>query len=164
MNAKSPWRPMRTHDIAAVYELSRRVHADYPERPAVLAEKLKLFPAGCFVLEMAGRVAGYCFSHPWHGAPPPLDELLGALPAAPSVYFIHDVTLDERERGRGHAAAIVPMLIGVARDCGALRLMLVAVNGAEKFWNRFGFAEVPDMQATVRAKYGPRAVAMERAL
>ena len=41
--------------------------------------------------------------------------------------------------------------------------MLVAVNGAEKFWSRFGFAEVPSLQATVREKYGPRAVAMERA-
>jgi GNAT superfamily N-acetyltransferase len=164
MSASLPWRPMRPDDIPAVFALSRRVHVDYPEREAVLAEKRELFPAGCFVLAVREQVAGYAFSHPWHGAPPSLDAFLGALPAAPSRYFIHDVTLDASVRGQAHAAALVPALTGIARNCGVPRIMLVAVNGAERFWMRLGFRAVDDArQIEVHAKYGPRAVLMERA-
>lgn len=163
MNAKVPWRPMRPQDIPAVYALSRRVHADYPERAVVLAEKLQLFPAGCFVLEMDGQPSGYAFSHPWHDAPPRLDTLLTALPAAPSRYFIHDVTLDASARGYGHAAALVPVLAALARGCGVPHMMLVAVNGADEFWARYGFGAANDgAQMEVRVKYGPRALLMER--
>ena len=86
-----------------------------PEREAVLAEKCALFPAGCFTLATDGHLAGYCFSHPWTDAPPRLDSFLGTLPAAPSRYFIHDVTLDDA-RGHGTPPTLVPVLAGVARD------------------------------------------------
>jgi N-acetylglutamate synthase-like GNAT family acetyltransferase len=56
-------------------------------------------------------------------------------------YFIHDVTLDPGARGHGHAAAIVPILIDVARGCGLRRALLVAVNRAGSFWAKIGFAE-----------------------
>jgi GNAT superfamily N-acetyltransferase len=163
MSAQNAWRPMRPEDIPAVFALSRRVHADYPEREAVLAEKRALFPAGCFVLETGGHLAGYCFSHPWTDAPPRLDAFLGALPAAPSRYFIHDVTLAPDARGQGHAAAVVPILADAARDCGVPHMMLVAVNGAEGFWTRSGFRAVDAAQTDVHEKYGPRAMLMERA-
>jgi GNAT superfamily N-acetyltransferase len=162
---------MRPDDIQAVYALSRRVHTDYPERKAVLAEKLTLFPAGCFVLEVGaagegdgGRMMGYAFSHPWvKDSVPSLDTFLTALPDHPTAYFIHDVTLDESMRGQGYAAKIVPVLVDVARTHGLTHLILVAVNGAEVFWGRFGFGEVGDAatQVAVRFKYGARAMLME---
>jgi GNAT superfamily N-acetyltransferase len=158
---------MRPDDIPAVYVLSRGVHTDYPEREAVLAEKLALFPAGCFVLEADGakdgrRIAGYAFSHPWVKDPvPSLDTFLTALPDHPTTYFIHDVTLDERVRGQGHAAEIVPVLVDVARSHGLTHMMLVAVNGAEVFWAKFGFdASDSVSQASVREKYGAKATLM----
>jgi GNAT superfamily N-acetyltransferase len=163
MNANA-WRPMRPADIPAIFAVSQRVHVDHPERGAVLAEKFSLFPAGCFVLAVHEEVVGYAFSHPWHGAPPALDTLLGALPAAPSRYFIPDVTLDAGVRGKGYAAAIVPKLVDAARAFGVPRLMLVAVNGAEGFWSQFGFRAVEGaLQREAQAKYGAGAVAMERA-
>ena len=172
MSAKvlTTWRPMTPADIPAVYALSRAVHTDYPEREAVLAEKRALFPAGCAVLDAgaddSSHIVGYAFSHPWSDTPPSLDTFLTALPAQPSSYFIHDVTLDERTRGEGHAAAIVPMLIEIARARGLTRTMLVAVNGAEVFWGRFGFVATNDavQRAKVRARYGQRAKVMSRSL
>ena len=158
---------MRPGDIPAAHALSRRVHADHPEREAVLAEKLALFPAGCFALDADESVSGYAFSHPWtDGVLPNVDALLGALPTAPSRYFIHDVTVGPDARRKGHAAAIVPVLLDTARTCGLRRVGLVAVNGAEVFWLRFGFAEVADeaIQAAAHEKYGSRAVAMTRSL
>jgi predicted N-acetyltransferase YhbS len=155
---------MRPDDIPAVYALSRRVHTDYPEREAVLAEKLALFPSGCFVLEAdaanGGHIVGYAFSHPWvKDSVPSLDTFLTTLPDQPTTYFIHDVTLDGSMRGEGHAATIVPTLMDVARAGGLTHMMLVAVNGAEVFWGRFGF--VPLGQRTLREavteKYGKHA-------
>jgi len=157
---------MRPEDIPAVYALSRRVHTDYPERESVLAEKLTLFPAGCFVLAAGGggsSVAGYAFSHPWvKDSVPSLDMFLTALPDHPTTYFIHDVTLDCSMRGQGHAARIVPMLIDVARAHGLMHMMLVAVNGAERFWARFKFGAWvdADLGITVHEKYGARALLM----
>jgi hypothetical protein len=158
---------MQPDDIPAAHALSRAVHADYPEREAVLAEKQRLFPAGCFVLDAGRDIAGYAFSHPWiDGAAPSLDTLLGTLPAAPSAYFIHDVTLIADMRRKGHAATVVPLLLDVARTSGLRRAALVAVNGADVFWKRFGFAAADDaaLQGTTREKYGPRAALMERPL
>ena len=45
-------------------------------------------------------------------------------------------------------------------------MMLVAVNGAEVFWARFGFAEIDDAELRIatREKYGPRAMVMGRNL
>jgi len=140
----------------------------------VLAEKRALFPAGCFVLDagengsapFGAKILGYAFSHPWTDTPPSLDTFLTALPAQPSAYFIHDVTLDASTRGHGHAAAIVPVLADVARAHGLTRMMLVAVNGAERFWGKFGFVATPDAarQTAIGEKYGPRAILMGRGL
>src|SRR4051812_5907909 len=107
-DSNRPWRPMSADDLAAVHALSMRVHPNYPERAEVLAEKFKLFPAGCFVLEANDSIAGYCFSHPWgKGTVPALDSPLGALPVTPTTYYVHDLTLGEALRGQGQGRAIV---------------------------------------------------------
>jgi GNAT superfamily N-acetyltransferase len=158
---------MTPADLAAVHALSMRVHPDYPERAAVLAEKQALFPAGCFVLAggAAAGVTGYCFSHPWtKGAVPALDTLIGALPERPATYFIHDLTIDASLRGSGLGRAVVPLLFNAARTAAMSRLTLVAVNDRWPFWQAAGFVRVTDpaMQEMVRGKYGPHAVLMER--
>jgi ribosomal protein S18 acetylase RimI-like enzyme len=167
VDSDRPWRPMSADDLAAVHALSMRVHPNYPERAEVLAEKFRLFPAGCFVLETSGGVAGYCFSHPWSkGTVPALDSLLGALPVTPTTYYVHDLTLDEALRGQGQGRAIVPLLFQAAESLGLAHLSLVAVNRRGPFWQAAGFARTADesLQATARAKYDSDAVHMERTL
>jgi GNAT superfamily N-acetyltransferase len=162
-----PWRLMSQGDLPAVHDLSMRVHPDHPERAEVLAEKYRLYPSGCFVLEAGGGIAGYCFSHPWiRGGVPALDGLLGALPAGPTTYYVHDLTLDETMRGQGQGRAVVPSLFEAARSLGLSHLSLVAVNRRGPFWQAAGFSRIADeaIQATARAKYGAGAVHMERSL
>jgi GNAT superfamily N-acetyltransferase len=159
------WRMMTRADLPAVHALSMRVHPDYPERAEVLAEKLALFPSGCFALARADGIAGYCFTHPWtRGAVPALDTLIGALPERPDTYFIHDLTIDASLRGSGLGRAVVPLLFNAARTAAMSRLTLVAVNDRWPFWQAAGFVRVTDpaMQEMVRGKYGPHAVLMER--
>ena len=158
---------MAARDLDAVHGISAHVHPAHPERAEVLAEKFRLFPQGCFVLEAAGRIAGYCFSHPWtEGPPPPLDTFMTALPPGPGAYFIHDLTVDEGVRGIGMGRALVPILFETARAVGFKRIVLVAVNNRGPFWQAAGFSVTPDetLQAAARAKYGAGAVHMQMRL
>ena len=158
---------MSQGDLSAVHGLSMRVHPDHPERAEVLAEKFRLYPSGCFVLETDGGIAGYCFSHPWtRGAIPALDGLLGMLPAKPTTYYVHDLTLDEAVRGQGQGRAVVPLLLEAARSLGLAHVSLVAVNRRGPFWQAAGFLRTSDevLQEAARAKYGAGAVHMERNL
>jgi GNAT superfamily N-acetyltransferase len=163
------WRPMIAADLPAVADLSALIHPNFPERPEVLAEKFRLFPRGCFVLDAATGALphGYCFSHPWmFGPPPALDTMLQALPHAPGAYFIHDLTVDASLRRQNLASVVVPRLIETAREIPVECMMLVAVSGSEPFWTRMGFRRTIDetLQAATRAKYGAGAVHMEREL
>jgi GNAT superfamily N-acetyltransferase len=162
-----PWRLMSQGDLGAVHDLSMRVHPEHPERAEVLAEKFRLYPSGCFVLETDGGIVGYCFSHPWvKGAIPALDGFLKSLPAAPTTYYAHDLTLDEAMRGQGQGRAVVPLLFEAAQSLGLPHLSLVAVNRRGRFWQAAGFSRTADetLQEAARAKYGAGAVHMERNL
>lgn len=158
---------MDARDLEAVHRISAHVHPGHPERAEVLADKFRLFPKGCFVLETGGQIAGYCFSHPWtDGPPPPLDTFMTALPPGLSTYFVHDLTVEEGMRGTGMGRALVPMLLETAKAAGFDRLVLVAVNNRGPFWQAAGFSATPDeaMQQAARAKYGAGAVHMQMRL
>lgn len=157
---------MRVDDLPAVAALADRIHVNYPESPEVLAEKLALFPKGCFVLaDGQADVRGYCISHPWMGLiPPALDRLMHRLPEPPTLYFIHDIALDERERGKALAQSILTQLIAICQSRSLRQLILIAVSGSVGFWQRQGFLATQDgsLQASVREKYGLEAVHMTR--
>ncbi|MEF2552342.1 GNAT family N-acetyltransferase [Aurantimonas sp. A2-1-M11] len=139
------WRAMKPGDLRAAIDLADRVHPGLPEEEAVFADRLRLFPAGCLVLEdAAGGVAGYAIAHPWtEGAPPKLDTVLGTLPQPADRFFIHDVVVAPEMRGQGLAAPAVERLLEEA-DTTYASAALVSVYGTVPFWTRFGFVEAPD--------------------
>ena len=61
----SAWRPMRTADVGRAAGLANSVHLSYPEDPAVIVDRLAIYPSGCFVLDDGGTLKGYMVSHPW---------------------------------------------------------------------------------------------------
>ena len=152
---------MLSRDLTAVQAISDAVHGRYSEYPAVYAERLSLYPAGCFVYSGDEGVSGYLLSHPWRlGAPPKLNALLGALPDAPDCYYLHDIALMPEARGSGAGAAAVERVVRIARDAGYSSIALVAINGADRFWAAQGFAYEGDAAAS----YGGGAFAMRRTL
>lgn len=160
------WRAMMPADLSVVSIIAAEVHPDFPEDDAVFAERLRLHPAGCCVLVGADGIGAYVVSHPWSALScPPLNALVGALPADATNYYIHDVALTPGVRGAGHAAEIVATLAGHARSIGCSAMSLVAVNGSAVFWSRHGFAQAkaPSL-ATKLASYGDDALFMVRAL
>ena len=158
------WRAMTTADLADVQTIADAVHTSYPERPAVFAERLRLHPAGCFVVaDEIACVVGYAVSHPWDGPPPALDTLLQALPRRPSTLYVHDIALLPAARGRRAVADIVARIADRARRERLTTLSLVAVGGTAPVWHRLGFRVQENAgYAAKLASYGDGAVFMVR--
>ena len=160
------WRLMTPEDMPRVQVLADTIHVGHPEDLEVLAERQRLYPQGCLMLTEGQQAIGYALTHPWHyGEPPPLNGLLGKLPAAPTTYYIHDVALLPAARGKGYAVQAAERLIAHARAEGFGNLSLVAVNRSQAFWERFGFRMVSITSLDAKlASYGPDAVLMVRDL
>nr|WP_278254210.1 GNAT family N-acetyltransferase [Sphingobium sp. BYY-5] len=149
---------MRVEDIAVVASISDAVHGAYTEWAAIYAERLMLYPAGCFLFERDGGALGYLISHPWRsGHPPALNRPIGAIPAEADLYYLHDLALARETRGTGAAQAAVRIALERAQVAGFARIGLTAVNGADGFWRQQGFQPVCDAPA-----YGGDSLAMER--
>lgn len=156
---------MRPEDLPAVEEVAAQVHPDYPEDPAVFIERLRLHPQGCRTLWLAGRPSGYLISHPWRlAAPPKLNTPLGALPAHPDAYYLHDLALLPAVRGGGHAAAAVAWVEAHARALGLDRVALVSLADAVRFWLRQGFDATEEPVPGILASYDAGARFMVRHL
>ncbi len=151
------WRQMAAADLPDVVRIGDIVHAEFPESPALFAERLALFPDGCLK-----TLDGYAIAHPVRtGYPPPLDTMLGTLDPAADALHVHDVALLPSRRGHGLGAAAMAHFIAVAQAHGLARLSLVSVYGTRTYWSRFGFVQMP--KAGLES-YGPEAAYMERGL
>lgn len=155
---------MAAADLAAVVRVAVASFPDHFEGLACFAERLRLCPELCFSLELAGEVEGYLIAYPWpDGEVPPLNSLLGALPADRRAIYLHDLALAPAARGRGHAREALDRLVAAARSSGAQALNLVSVNGSQTFWRGFGFEthDSPVLRAKL-ASYGADARYMTR--
>jgi GNAT superfamily N-acetyltransferase len=159
------WRAMTPDDIGAVHAIATATYPSLPEPADGMAERQRLCPAGCLVLEAAAGPVGYAIAHPWRlGHPPPLAAMLGALPDRPDTFHVHDVALLPRARGHGHARQALDALARAARSFDIPVLSLVAVAGAAMYWGDRGFAPAPGLCPADRlASYGDGARYMIRA-
>ena len=95
------WRLTTITDLVDIQKIAKAIHPDLSEKPEIFAEKLSLFPEGCFVLVENGAVLGYAFVHPWRlNDVPKLDASLLALPHNPECILIHDVAVLPEGRGK----------------------------------------------------------------
>lgn len=150
---------MTADDLPDVKRLSDAIYdVALSESAEVYAAKLALYPAGCFVLAEGDCALGYLLTHPWRrGSPPKIDRLLGGLPEEPDCYYVHDLAMLPNARGTGAAHAAVALVRTAAMRQGLRVVQLVAVGGAESFWQRMGFARI----AEADAGYGPGGCLME---
>jgi GNAT superfamily N-acetyltransferase len=131
---------MSAFDLGAVESIAAAVHPFFHETVEVLAERQRLYPYGCYLLEIGERPTGYVLSHPWRsGAVPPLNTRLGVLPPQPDTYYLHDLALLPVARRIGAGSRIISALIKHARAGGYATMSLIAVNGSHGFWERHGF-------------------------
>lgn len=149
---------MTPDDLPRVIALADRVHPTFPEGEAMYRDRMVLFGEGCLVLAAGEAIGGYAVAYPARdGAPPPLDTVLGALPANADTLYIHDVALAPEARGAGRSDEAVHRLLALAAPLR--RAMLVSVYGTAPFWRRFGFREVEAAPGKLES-YGADAVMM----
>jgi GNAT superfamily N-acetyltransferase len=160
------WRPVRTSDLPAISTIAARIHPGLPERPDVLAEKIRRCPEGCRVLLADDEIVGYGLAHPWRlHRIPPLDRFLERLPDDADCLYVHDVAVLPDFRG-GAARDYVTAIEELARASNITTLALVSVYATRPLWERFGFRPVT-ADAALRAKlasYGEGATYMLRDL
>jgi ribosomal protein S18 acetylase RimI-like enzyme len=134
-------RSMTTTDLPAVCDIQQHCYyASYWERIDVFAEKIALFPIGCFVAFVNDLCRGYVFSHPWFkDNSVPLDSPIDSLPLASDCYYLHDCAVDPQARSRGIGEKLIKEVIRTAQNIGARNLQLVSVQQSQNYWGRFGF-------------------------
>lgn len=142
----------------AILTLQREVyHAIEPEPLEVMRGKWLASPEYCLVLRDSEGVGAYLLAHVWHSLQPP--RLYAPLPAGlrGELLFVHDLAISPRLAGRGVGRALVGEVLQRAAGDGKRAALLVAIQGSQAFWEKFGFqalAYAPD------AGYGPGACAM----
>jgi GNAT superfamily N-acetyltransferase len=138
--AKITWREMSTSDIESLVRVADKIHPDLPESDEVYAERVKLFPQGCLALVEGGldELCGYVISHPIrHRQPPVLDSLLQEIDPNADQYYIHDLAILPKARGRGLAQECINKLLAIAKRYHTTSL--ISVYGTAPSWGRFGF-------------------------
>lgn len=156
------WQPLRVGDLPDVIRIAAQLHSGLPERPDVLAEKIRLAPGTCCKLVRAGHCAGYGLAHPWQlEAIPPLDTLLEKIPEPAECLYVHDIAILPAARGAGASAAYLARLKQSARASALPAMALTSVYGTAALWRRFGFVERSSPALTRKLRsYGPSAVYM----
>lgn len=152
-------RPMQPHDLDRVLVIQEDAFGPVLAEPrSVFADKLDYHPAGCWVAVLHDQIAAYLLSHPAHlGRPPVLNSLLDRASSQFDCYFIHDLAVHSTARGTGLATRLAETAIAQARELGYEVISLVAIQGAQGFWERFGFvpAEVSKhLEQKLRQSYG----------
>ena len=160
------WTLASASDVDDIIRLAEAIHPAFPERPEVFAEKLSLFPSGCYVLVWHEEVVGYGLSHPWIlNCIPPLDSLLDKVPGDTDCLYIHDVAILPEVRGRGSAALYVELMVERAHTIGVNFLALISVCQTVPLWARYGFEVANCSELGMKLQsYGPTARYMTRTL
>lgn len=155
------WRPMTRQDMPRVMQIAAQVHAGYFEQEQVFADRLAVFPSGCWLAvadDVMQEACGYAIAHPARiGAPPPLNTRLPSLDRQADALHLHDVALLPAARGTGLGQALLVRLVQVMQAQGLAHASLVAVHDSGPYWRARGFAEHPRVSAVLvqaLASYG----------
>lgn len=140
------WRVMNKGDLADICEIAAICHPNYPEDEAVLAQKQKLSPQTCYLLEQNHKPSGYILAHPWalDNIPPlnqflPTSQLVGEFGKDTNTLYLHDIALLPAARQSGVGALGLKLLYKQAKNLGFDKVALVAVNHSSSFWIGQGF-------------------------
>ena len=158
------WGKLSVNNIKSLARVAEKIHPDLPENDEVFAERVKLFPEGCLGLSEGkdNELSGYAISHPIRRLQPPaLNSLLGEIASDADQYYIHDLALLPKLRGRGLAQECITKLFAIAKRYPTT--CLISVYGTEQFWSRFGFVplQIDDVLEQKLLDYGDDATYLE---
>lgn len=161
-------REMTVHDLAEVDRIQRDVYdLNLCETVAVLEDKIRYFPQGCWLCE-ADTVVGYMISHPSSlSAPPALNTVFSPNADKQDCYFIHDIAVQRSFWSKGVGTLLLEQAVRIALEHGFTTMALVSVQNAQRYWQRFGFQPITDLEEamrSIRESYGAAACYMRRSV
>lgn len=143
----------------SILKIQEEAYTDVlPEDINVLKSKWVSSPNTCAIYSNNdNKILGYLLAHPWASeVPPKLHEKTQITDSI--TLYLHDLAIAQEVRGKGIAKNLVINLIDKAKSQGFVRIFLVAVQGADMFWAKFGFIVVPN--ALICSSYGDDAKLM----
>ena len=158
--------PIQTQHLAAIQIIQQ---AAYPrhfwESDAVFIAKQQYSPDSCVLVQTTDQqTVAYVFAHPWPAAQiPTLHQTLDLMSGTERVLYIHDLAVHPQWHGQGVASVLMQYLENYAQQHSFKKIALVAVQGAQAFWQRLGFvtqSNISPQLAIKLAAYGANAVYM----
>ena len=139
-------------DLDAVLAIQAQAYRpDFHEARALFAEKLRLYPQGCWMAWSDGLPAAYLVSHPWSQVRiVALHAPLQHLPQKPDCYYIHDLSVSPAFHGKGLGRIMAEKAKECAANSGLKTILLVAVQGSQPFWGKFGFHAMEPPSASIK--------------
>lgn len=134
-------RALTADDIPLVRQLEEEAYLPaLHESDEAFLRLIHLYPEGAIGGFDEQGLCGYAFGMPSiAGTTFALREPLERLPENADTFYIHDVAVAARCRGRGIGRLLATRLIDLAREKGFERSELVSVQGSAPFWRQFGF-------------------------
>ena len=155
-------RPISTEQGYLVADLERICHAsEHLEGREFFRQLFRTFP-GCSLGKFVDNdtLIAYCIAHPiLPNTIPPLGKIIPCELETGLDWFVHDVVVHPDFRGQGLVPMLINESIGLASDLDCKNVSLVAIDGRQEYWKRFGFTtqyDCPD-----HLGYG-RAVSMSK--
>ena len=163
-------RPMVLSDLDAVLDIQRACYGEgFLEGADVITRRIGSSVGLSCVAEREGRVCAYLAAYRSH--PGKLTPLHGDFEAVsepisrPDTLYLHDLAVHPQAAGQGLALALLRHLWALGAAQGLRCSALVAVQGAQVFWQRQGYQEQaltePDARTRL-ASYGAGASYMVR--
>lgn len=148
---------MTADDLCDVMRIQQRAYkGELVESFDTLASRLNIAPQFAFIAREQAHTRGYLLAHPWLAdASPGLGLVLETLPEHGEVLHLHDMAIDPAYSSRGIGRALLGALTDATRRAGFNQITLVAVQGADSYWQKMGFCAVRRVDG-----YGARAILM----
>ncbi len=164
------FHPIIENNLTEIIEIQQSAYSgDFLESPAVLWKKSSYNPQLSFLVQdkESQIFCGYLISYP--AASNHVSCFNRATPPGRSAdsWYIHDLAVRQSFAGRQIGRSIYEYVQKQARALKLTQTHLVAVQGASKFWQKFGYNQwlnaPEEVNATVNS-YGSTAILMHSAL
>ena len=99
----------------------------------------KLYSQGCFTLKQNEQTIGYIFTQPADDNRNDYEHADWDIRGDETCLFIHDLCIDPKYQGQGIAQQAAGHIESFAKQNEFQKLIGVAIEGVEKFWEKQGF-------------------------
>lgn len=131
---------MTAADVPLAHAIQNKAFEERWHEPLSLFESMYAFyPKGCFLIYEGEELAGYIFLHPADEGRGDYETAGWKIRGDETALFIHDICIDPAFQGQGLAQRAVEFIEETARANGFEKLIGIAIEGVEKFWQKQGY-------------------------